>query len=255
VLKLADQSGGLGWTIGAPQEGCCLKTVCSWSHCWPARASRSPPALRSRVSHSKETYSLDHDRFELRLIPPALLCKLCAMSYLNIGSDTGSPFGTIAVWYPKITSSSFAGVGKDMRMKIRGCGFRRRRLVYQVQRNLQYSRYVDWSLASATWQAGYTSRSDFTNSVMLKYLSRSLSNVEISSFGSEYGKGPAKSGRRKMTANNPVEIAVANTRSCNLDVVWQPSPTFPLPQCLYGEATWHRRLRRICVAAILSNRS
>jgi hypothetical protein len=116
---------------------------------------------------------------------------------------------TIGLAPPKITSVAFSGgVGPNLEMTIVGSGFGTSPLAVPFNGDLPFFSFIDKPFAANQWQAGYG-----LDTITLKYGLWSDNRIIIVGFGGSYGAR-----HTKVTLNDPVEIAVATSGTCGLNV-------------------------------------
>ena len=116
---------------------------------------------------------------------------------------------TIELAPPKITSVTFAGsIGPDLEMTVVGSGFGAAPPAVPFNGDLAFFSFVDRPFAANQWQAGYS-----LDTTTLKYGFWSDNRIVVVGFGGSYGAKTVK-----VRLDDPVEIAVAKSAACGLNV-------------------------------------
>jgi hypothetical protein len=127
---------------------------------------------------------------------------------VGISGRTSIP-KTIALAPPIIKSVSFAGrIGPNLQMTIVGSGFGASPPGFPFIGDLPFFIFGDKPFSATEWFAGYES-----NSVTLKYAAWLDDRIVIVGFGGTYGVNTLR-----VSPNDPVEIAVANSGTCGLNI-------------------------------------
>ncbi len=127
---------------------------------------------------------------------------------VGISGQTSIP-KTIALAPPIIKSVSFAGgIGPNMQMTIVGSGFGASPPGFPFAGDLPFFIFGDKPFSATQWFAGYEG-----NSVTLKYGVWLDNRILILGFGGTYGVK-----NLRVSPNDPVEIAVANSGTCGLNI-------------------------------------
>jgi hypothetical protein len=154
-------------------------------------------------------------------------------------SVTSTLYGTVTVLstainnsirlaLPKISTVTFVGSGRHLRMTITGSGFGATPPGIHSEGDLPFFLFTILPLNSAQWSAGYIGCGD-TDAVSLDYASWSPTKIVISGFGEKYGKGPSSANHWQVFPGDIVTIAVANSATNGLKIGYSSNPPTYVP--------------------------
>jgi hypothetical protein len=116
---------------------------------------------------------------------------------------------TIGLSPPTIKSVSFAGnIGSNLEITVVGSGFGAQPPKVPFIGDLPFFSFIDTPFTSRQWQAGYDQ-----DAISLKYGLWTDNMIVMVGFGGSYGAEGVK-----VSPNDPVAIAVANSATCGLNM-------------------------------------